>query len=459
MNMKKRIKITLYFSVLFGHINIALAGDPLKDAVMELDIKPEAVIQEVELLELGGNECLTWVESKGWQLGENYKKSGDMFFIQVGSGRIQAPPGHPNYVNSRQNAYTKAMLDAKGNIISSLSMTIEREIQLKVKEGQFGSERNKPPAGKVGSIWDKTLSLLNSELDSRLKEQGVIDATDAEKQRKAQDIAQKTLNSESFKDMINTAAAMRLKGVRRVFVNESVQKGKQGEICVAALYSSKTMELADAIVTGDLSNAPKGKAGKPIKSQIPSWKTPSGVRQLMNAYGTEMLRDEDGTYHLIAYAQAGTRTDSKTSRNIALNKSNARAMAELATFAKENAKLTDALESAESFSELSDKTVNYESHEAYQRDLSSITSPINFSGAKRIGQWAAKHPVTEQIIVGTIVEWSTKSASAAQQTQHALNSTSGSGNQNTRERIDESSYGQSKSFSGSAQGGSSEEDF
>ena len=456
MNIKHGLRVLIYFGLLFGPLGFAVAGDPLKNAVIELDIKPKAEIQEVELLELGGSACTDWVGSKGWQLGENYKKSGDMFFVQVGSGLIQSPPGNPNYVNSRQNAYTKAMLDAKGNIISSLSLTIEREIQLSVKEGQFGSERNKPVTGNVGAVWDKSLSLLNSELDKKLKENGVIDTTDAEQQRRAKEIAQNTLNSETFKDMINSVAAMRLKGVRRIFVNESVQKGKQGEICVAALYSSKTMELADAIVSGNLSSAPTGKAGSPLKSQIQNWKTSSGVRQLMNTYGTEMLRDEDGTYHLIAYAQAGPGTTSKTSLSIASNKAKTRAMGELAMFSKENAKLTEALESAENISELSNNTVNYESHEAYQKDLSSITSPINFSGAQVIGQWAAKHPVTEQVIVGSIVGWSTKSASAAYQTQSALN---GSGNLNAQQGTNETSYRQSESFSGSADGGSSEADF
>ena len=291
MNIKQTVILVAYGALTYGLLGTAIAGDPLLDAVSELDVKPEAQIQEVELINLSGSECSDWVAGKGWSLGENHKKSGGMFFVQIGSGRIQAPPGHPNYINSRQNAYTKAMLDAKGNIVSSLSVAIERELQLKVKEGQFSSERNKKPAGKVASIWDKTLSLLNSELDAKLKEQGVIDVTDAEQKKKAENIARNTLNSESFRDMINTAAAMRLKGVRRIFVNESVQKDEQGEICVAALYSTKTMELADAIVSGDLSLAPKGKVGKPINSQIPDWKTQSGVRQLMNTYGTEMLRD------------------------------------------------------------------------------------------------------------------------------------------------------------------------
>ena len=289
MNIKFIARVCKYSIFSCCVINPALASDPLLDAVTELETKPEASIKEVELLNLSGSECMDWVGGKGWQIGENRKRSGDMFFVQIGSGRIQAPPGHPNYVNSRQNAYTKAMLEAKGNIVSSLSVTIEREIQLQVKEGQFASKSETKPAGTMSSIWDKTLTLINSELDTRLKEQGVIDISDAEQKRKAEEIAQNTLNSEEFKDMISTAAAMRLKGVRRVFVNESVQSGEQGEICVVALYSGKTMKMADAIVTGDLSHAPKGRVGKPLRDQIPDWKTSSGVRQLMNAYGTEML--------------------------------------------------------------------------------------------------------------------------------------------------------------------------
>lgn len=440
--------------ILFGCFSAAYANDPLKDAVMELNFQADSKIEEVELLELGSNKCISWVNQKGWTLGENKKKSGGVFFVQVGSGIIQSPPGERNYINSRQNAYTKAMLDAKGEIISSMSITAEREIRLNIKEGQFGSERNKNTAGKTASLWDKSLSLLNSELDEKLKEKGVIDTTDAEQQRKAKEIAEDTLNSESFKDMIKTTSAMRLKGVRRVYVNESVKKGKQGDICVAALYSTKTQELADAIVSGNLSLAPIGKTGKPLILQIPDWKKGSGVRKLMNTFGTEMLRDESGTYHLVSYAQSGTATNSKNSLSIALNKASTRALAELATFAKENAKLSSALESAENLSELSGGSVSYDSHEAYKKDLSSVTSPINFEGANRIGQWAAKHPVTGQAIVGVIMSWSAKSAAAAKQTKANI---SNSRNKNTR--INSSSYEQSKSFGGSAAGGSSEDDF
>jgi hypothetical protein len=342
------------------------------------------------------------------------------------------------------------MLTAKGNIISSIAQTVESELMLSVKQGSF-TEDESIKKNKLMSSFNKAVDLLNAELDEHLKEKGLINATEAEKESLAKQKLIGILNSEKFRQITQTSAAQSLRGVRRIFVNESIMKGEQGEICVDAFYSTKTMQLADAIVSGDFSLAPKGKKGKKLKDQIPNKKTQDGLRQLLTTYGVEMLRDEEGEFNLVSYAQAGPQTKSKTSLKIAYDQSKIKASAQLASFANENASLKERQESSEASNEYGNDVIDYSSVAAYEKDLQSITDPIVLEGLKRFGKWAAKHPATGQIVTGSIMVWSASSAKAAQKSQTTLISDSASDESQT--------FDQADSFSGSSAGGSSEDDF
>ena len=440
----------LFFVFLLSALSVAKAAESLMDIAMDLNIEPETGMEFVELINGEGGICSDWIADKGWEEGDNKKKDGGFFFVQVGSGIIAAPPGHKNYINSRQNAFSKAMLTAKGNIISSIAQTVESELMLSVKQGSF-TEDESIKKNKLMSSFNKAVDLLNAELDEHLKEKGLINATEAEKESLAKQKLIGILNSEKFRQITQTSAAQSLRGVRRIFVNESIMKGEQGEICVVALYSTKTMQLADAIVSGDFSLAPKGKKGKKLKDQIPNKKTQDGLRQLLTTYGVEMLRDEEGEFNLVSYAQAGPQTKSKTSLKIAYDQSKIKASAQLASFANENASLKERQESSEASNEYGNDVIDYSSVAAYEKDLQSITDPIVLEGLKRFGKWAAKHPATGQIVTGSIMVWSASSAKAAQKSQTTLISDSVSDESQT--------FDQADSFSGSSAGGSSENDF
>ena len=293
---------------------IAYAGDPLAGIAEELEITPEALM--IESVELSGGQCQDWIRKKGWESGENINhKDGSTFTVQIGSAVINAPPGHPNYINARQNAYVKAMLRAKAAIVQSMQETIERELVYNRKEGQFTSEkeadkRNMAAAQEADTAWrgalNKSLKLINAELDQRLVEKGIDPNPNTPEGKEALVKATKEIvNLDAFSDIIRTAAKARMKGVRRIFVAEQVKKGEQGGICVVALASPKTMAMADAIFSGNFSLAPTGRYGKPLDQQIPNHRQQEGLRTLMSSFGTEMIRDENGQFYLLAYAPVG----------------------------------------------------------------------------------------------------------------------------------------------------------
>ena len=83
-----------------------------------------------------------FISSKGWVEGINTKADGSKFFIAKGSGVIQAPKNSQAYIDSRVNAFNKAMLEAKKAMVEYLGVDIATET---AKEYAEGSAVNPPP--------------------------------------------------------------------------------------------------------------------------------------------------------------------------------------------------------------------------------------------------------------------------------------------------------------------------
>lgn len=470
----KRIVITIVVGLMLVSFQALADSNNLMSALqkeaVELNTPADSKTQSVEMLNLGCGPCQNWISEKSWHEGKNDKRNGGYFFVQSASAVISAPPGHKNYINLRQNAYVKALMNAKGKILKFLESEIAREVTFDQKEGEFSWEKKPaqndatvPEESSLQAIKSKTLALINATLDEKLKKKGIDPNSKTQEDREtAEEAVPEVINSSKFRDIVRSSSQQQLKGVRRVFVTESVKSGEQGEICMVALYSPKTMAMADAIFS-DPSLAPTGTPNKPIVQQLPNWKTSEGVSKLLSTFGTEMLRDENGQFHVIAYAQSAPKTKSKTSQNLAIQKARMRAVGELRSFAQEYAVLNDALENHESASELAGAMQNCEGGDAYEKKLSSISGPVKISGIRQLGVWGAKHPLTGQIIIGSIVSWSPDDALSAGKMKSQLNAAPAQSSK--RASAQKSAYFKSDalkakgSYQGSASGGSSEEDF
>ena len=459
---------------------LCLAGSPalsqsmglmneLQQEAAELNTPPEAKSASVEMLDIGCGPCQDWIAAKGWSEGKNEKKKGVYFFVQSDSAVISAPPGDDNYINSRQNAYAKAFLSAKGKIIEYLETEISKQVTFDQKKGEFTWEKQAAEEAAMPEeetalqeIKRKTLSLINATLDEKLEEKGVDPNADKPADEEmVEEIIQKVKNSSKFEEIISSSAQQQLKGVRRVFVQESVKEGEQGEICVVALYSPKTMALADAIFT-DPALAPAGTPHKPVREQLPNWRKPEGVTELLSTFGTEMLRDENGEFHLIAFAQSSLDSKDKMDQIAALKSAEMRARGEITSFAREYAVFNSAQENSESAKILADAMREYESNNAWEQKLQSLSKNVKINGITEIGHWGAKHPLTGQWVVGSIVKWSPGDASSARELKAEMGSTAkarakSSDGQSPQFKSD--SLNAKGSYSGSASGGSSEEDF
>ncbi len=144
--MKRIALIILSGLLLVGSQALAKSNDlmsALQAEAAELNTPADATFQPVEILDIGCGPCQDWISEKDWHEGKNKNRNGSYFYVQSDSAVISAPPGHPNYINSRQNAYVKALMKAKGKILKFLESEILREVTFDQNEGEFTWEQVK----------------------------------------------------------------------------------------------------------------------------------------------------------------------------------------------------------------------------------------------------------------------------------------------------------------------------
>jgi uncharacterized protein DUF6844 len=342
-------------------------------------------------------------KSQVWTEGENTKKNGERFFLSVGTGIIQAPRNSPSYIQSRINAYEKAILEAKSQMVEFLGTEIETEAQKTIQEGDFNAEAKRLVALKKAntplSMTDKIRLLIHAKLDKKLKEQGI-------NSNKANVELSKLVNSESFKKMTKTLARARILGSQVYRAFEYSPSGAKGEIGVIMIHSDKLQKIAEAIVTGTPLPSKTPKA--PIKDQIPKDST-----VLLNMYGVQSKTDENGNVVLVAFSQGAPKTKSRTSIKIAYKKAKISALALIRQFAGENAMVANDMLNSESSKEFEDETTSYQDDNATREKINTFAKKMNIAGIARIYKWKAIHPLTHKMVVGAIYTWSPSSAARA----------------------------------------------
>ena len=111
-----------------------------------------------------------FISARGWVEGMNTKADGSKFFIAKGSGVIQAPKNSQSYIDSRVNAFNKAMLEAKKAMVEFLGVDIATATS---KEYAEGSAVNPPLPTEGEEIEGKLKKLLITKLNNELAKEGI----------------------------------------------------------------------------------------------------------------------------------------------------------------------------------------------------------------------------------------------------------------------------------------------
>lgn len=383
-----------------------------------------------------------YLSSKGWGEGPNIIGSGESarsFFVAVGVGTIAARRDSPGYVSSRSNAFQKAFIGAQRDMVQFLESEVSASVQSSylepssaretqridklVREGMALQAAKAQVAALSADVneyaeYESTATaatqaerLLRHELNKKLIDAGFDPSQPVEGQQLAS-----ILSTEEFKSAARIVANSRVAGMQAFKTFEVLPNGNQGQIGVVAIYSERLHGIANALYTGSYELVPDGAPRKPLKQQIPLDES-----VLLSTFGVTAKVDENGQLALVAFGQAGARTDSSRSITAAERKARTAAIQQIRFFAGSMVRTLETVEAAESMTELSSGTIDVVTDDSYEEAIKVSAESLNISGLKTIHRWDARHPVTGHYIAGIVVSWSPENARIGQQLKGALN--------------------------------------
>lgn len=412
------------------------------------------------------NVCAKYVKKTlKKKVGWNTRKDGMKYYIGVGKSGILAPPSDPTYIESRQNAYEMAMMQAKGKIVEGMKTSVARSITLSLAQGKF---KDKPElkdklnrevqkeamtptdTRDAKSAYNKAMELLNIKLDNEIAKEKPKPLPAPKNVKEAEKQMEKTIEEKlgkSFSDFVETVASSNLIGVRRLYVHETIPPGAQGNMCVALLHSPTTKAIARAIIAQDASMFPTGKPNPNYKNMIPNPDTDPGLIELISTFGVDVIRDDLGNYVLVSYGQSMVASNSEVAREIAVESAITSAYANLRSYLGEVVNTNRKLEKIESYKEFADNSKKFNGSKAFAQEVKSISKSLDIVGMENTGDvWGIVHPVTNHEMVGTWVTLSSSSITQSQNSTKDMNNPPTGSNSNSSSNADYSTV--KKGFSG-----------
>ncbi len=400
MKIFGRIKIFLIIVLMFGFSNTINAFDPFESSASP------------------SNAAADYIKSIGFSTNEPQKlKDGSYAIFLTGIADINADPENPNFIASRRIAYDRAVLNAKANFAKFLERKVRGEISFKVKEGDFPS-KNEQTSSLENTVMDylnKANLLLMAKLDSELEKQGVDihslqekSAENQEKLQKAAELAEKTLSSAEFSRAIELTANRFVAGVQILGVFEDFSPGEtKGTIAVAAVYSDKTLRIAQAILRNNPSLVPSPDILNPGMSVEDTIKDLG--KGLLTFQGTKLITNENGEPVILSFAHSYLAKDTTRSKMNAIEKADLTADGYIDQFVGEMTSAFAKLEESETFLDLVDGE-HYNYQEGFETNQSAKFGGTPVSGVYKVVDWMQPHPLSGQQIVGVIKAWSPTSA-------------------------------------------------
>lgn len=372
------------------------AAPQIDDTASFLDSTPEALGTVVnQALE----SAQKWVAKKGWKMGAG---NPDGRYVAVGSAPVAVPPSDQRFAQMRVNAFSKAMLDAKASLAKNLTIEIKTDVTHLYGQGSaIRKEREEAEAAanrKNAGMFAKIKMLITAKLDALLESEGILPDS-----KKAEDLARKELNSDTFNQLIESSAKAAVSGVVCAKVFE-----ENGRIAVVATYTDNTRVLADAFMgTGATPSVPPS-------GNLQEWINALTPAQLYASFGIQLRADEKGNLVVLSYGQAVSQTDSSLSQRNATTRAETMADAYIRQFAGETASYAIVVENLEQTKEFPGKIFDATVEDFQDTALRSTAGKLKISGIQTARIWQTKDTRSGKIIIGVVRIWSLESSNEAQ---------------------------------------------
>lgn len=411
----------------------------------------------IEILSLPSEMCDDYLSNKGWTTGLNTLKGGKEVYFAVGFSGIKAPKNSPRYVDSIQNAYTSAALQAKKELAEYWGKEVTNDLKTslveRLSEGKkpqdlLAEEKSKNEDGEL-SLLEKARLIMHQKLNDMMSDetQEKIENDQLEAEELARAIDNIT-DQNSFQQTVNTSAQAQIRGMKTTYAGLS-----ETGVCAVSAWSENTSKQADALATGDFKILQNLKPGKPFSQRIPNHKSAKGVEKLLSRFGAYIARNENGEIGVISYGQASAMRSDPTAMKSAMNVAKLKAEAQIAQLSKENVDVRSKLEDIEIETGFKNSDMKDYYSERNTEERIAASSKLKVSGVVQYGTWAIPaHPITKKPVAGVILTWTPSDSNLAKKMKKTDSTSSSS-------KPSGGSWSEETGMTGGGSSGDDEEDF
>lgn len=382
-----------------------LAGTPAVQEVTKFDAEiadyPEDNLR---------NKMTKILSTKGKSLGV-INSDGSLYVIA--SASTQRPSNMPGFINSRNVAFSIAVLTAKMNLLRKAGEQITSGRGFTMLEDIIEGED--PDAAAKASKLQKASLVADKSLDKALSYLGVPE----EEIKTMNEEQKKTTYSQTYNQTISSFVAGMVKGVSIVKIIEGEMGNNDYQIAVCLKFSPEFQSLASAIQARGYypSNSLKK---KPNPSELVQ---NMKIEDLVMEMGTKVLFNQNGEMVVLGFGQQEVRqTDHNQSSAFSRANSQARlrAINNIKYFAAEDIQAEEMLNDVEKVRDYTDGTSAYFSAQKWKLGVESKQTTLTLA-TEQVRVWKGRHPISGHYIAGVVVMWSPSTDENAKKFKQQLN--------------------------------------
>ena len=360
---------------------------------LHFNISEDLSIDNSVIIDLPSDKLTETIQSKLQSQGKSLGTvNSDGSVYMIGTSSTGVPSNRSGFITSRNIAFSKAELRAKIQILklSGEVITSERNSSLVSKNTQ-GKD---PDVAKKASFIEKVATLADKSIDKALSELGV---SEAEISSLNQTQKEKRY-SEDFYNYVSSYVGSMIKGVSVIKIAEGEVGSSDYEVAVCVKYSPEQQSEASNIKN-------LGASIETINSNVVNNVRSMSSDDLISKLGAQFFKDEKGNRFVLGFGQSSVqKSESRQSNyiNIGLRKARLQAVENIKNLLSEDLVGKEISESVEKITEFQDGEESLYTEDNFSELIQSKRSSIKMN-TMNIKDWKGNHPVSNSMVVGTVV--------------------------------------------------------
>ena len=386
---------TLFTTIVFANEDKQVTGEQLQ---YDSDKQESTIVVSIDPYD----KWQDYLDKYGLSEGEN-ERNERTFFIAAYAQEVGAPINSSKFIDSRDTAYKKAVLNAKGELAKFLGSWIQSDSKLTDTEINEDVPQSYIKALiEPVSTAERVHKLTNLALDDQIRRfDPEWDGTNITKEEK---VSKVVIQNQRYVDRVFARSRAYLQGASTIFTAEG-NSDDVYTVVVGIVWSFKSAKMAEAIY---IPNAPLPK-GKKNQFSIKDRLKKLSDDKLAASMGTRVWWDERGMPVVVSFSA----TDGKGLKSIARKKTSLKARAQIARFVSEIVESDAQSNTDETMQAYDNDTIEGFDNSFFEEKITARSKLLKLSGVGTVHFRKFKHPVSEKKMVVNVLSWTPDSAKLA----------------------------------------------